>query len=32
VVEVDGRPIGNGGPGVVTAQIRQRYIDLLRRA
>ena len=31
VVEVDGRPIGNGGPGTLTAEIRQRYIDRLRR-
>lgn len=31
VVEVDGMPIGNGGPGAVTAEIRQRYIDLLRQ-
>lgn len=31
VVEVDGKPIGNGGPGAVTAEIRQRYIDQLRR-
>ena len=31
VVEVDGKPIGNGGPGAVTAEIRQRYIDRLRR-
>ncbi|MBS0477595.1 MAG: aminotransferase class IV [Proteobacteria bacterium] len=30
VVEVDGQPIGNGGPGAVTAEIRKRYIDLLR--
>jgi D-alanine transaminase len=30
VVEVDGRPIGNGGPGVITAAIRAAYIDLLR--
>lgn len=32
VVEVDGRPIGNGGPGAVTAEIRERYIARLRRA
>lgn len=31
VVEVDGKPIGNGGPGAVTADIRQRYIEQLRR-
>lgn len=30
VVEVDGRPIGNGGPGTLTAEIRQRYIALLK--
>ncbi|HOB13785.1 MAG TPA: aminotransferase class IV [Novosphingobium sp.] len=30
VVQVDEKPIGNGGPGVVTAEIRRRYIDLLR--
>jgi D-alanine transaminase len=30
VVEVDGRPIGNGGPGTLTAEIRQRYIAMLR--
>ena len=32
VVEVDGRPIGNGGPGLVTGQIRERYIAQLRAA
>lgn len=32
VVSVDGKPIGNGGPGVVTAEIRQRYIARLRSA
>lgn len=32
VVEADGRPIGNGGPGTVTAEIRTRYIDRLRSA
>ncbi|MFC0590813.1 aminotransferase class IV [Novosphingobium aquiterrae] len=31
VVEVDGNPIGNGGPGTVTAEIRQRYIEVLRQ-
>ncbi|PKB25114.1 D-alanine transaminase [Novosphingobium kunmingense] len=31
VVEVDGKPIGNGGPGAVTAEIRERYIALLRQ-
>lgn len=30
VVEVDGRPIGNGGPGTLTAEIRKRYIALLK--
>ncbi|MEQ1542358.1 MAG: aminotransferase class IV [Novosphingobium sp.] len=30
VVEADGRPVGNGGPGVLTGEIRQRYIALLR--
>lgn len=30
VVEVDGQPIGNGGPGTLTTEIRQRYIALLR--
>lgn len=30
VVEVDGRPIGNGGPGTVTGAIRARYIEQLR--
>jgi D-alanine transaminase len=30
VVEVDGKPIGNGGPGTITAEIRSRYIALLR--
>lgn len=30
VVEVDGRSIGNGGPGVLTGEIRKRYITLLR--
>lgn len=32
VVSVDGKPIGNGGPGVLTAEIRQRYIARLRSA
>ena len=32
VVEVDGRPIGNGGPGTLTAELRSRYIALLRTA
>lgn len=30
VVEVDGRPIANGGPGVISSQIRARYIAALR--
>ncbi|HVR91574.1 MAG TPA: aminotransferase class IV [Novosphingobium sp.] len=30
VVEVDGRPIGNGGPGVIYAELRARYIAALR--
>ena len=32
VVEVDRRPIGNGGPGTLTAELRSRYIALLRTA
>ena len=30
VVQVDGKPIGNGGPGTLTTEIRQRYITLLK--
>lgn len=30
VVSVDGQPIGNGGPGTLTGEIRSRYITLLR--
>ena len=30
VVEVDGKPIGNGQPGALTAEIRRRYIEQLR--
>lgn len=30
VVEVDGKPIGNGGPGTLTSEIRNRYITLLK--
>lgn len=30
VIEVDGKPIGNGGPGTVTSELRQRYIALLK--
>lgn len=32
VVEVDGKPIGDGRPGPVTAEIRRRYIARLRDA
>ena len=32
VVEVDGRPIGNGGPGTLTSELRRRYIEQLRSA
>ena len=32
VVSVDGSPIGNGGPGVQTAELRRRYIARLRAA
>ncbi|MDE2436270.1 MAG: aminotransferase class IV [Sphingomonadales bacterium] len=31
VVAVDGRPVGSGGPGVLTGEIRSRYIALLRQ-
>ena len=30
VIEVDGKPIGNGGPGTLTSELRSRYITLLR--
>jgi D-alanine transaminase len=30
VIEVGGKPIGNGGPGTVTSELRQRYIALLK--
>lgn len=30
VVAVDGKPIGNGGPGTLTGELRQRYITLLK--
>lgn len=30
VVEVDGKPIGNGGPGTQTTELRKRYIALLK--
>lgn len=29
VVEIDGKPVGNGAPGPVTAELRRRYIDQL---
>jgi D-alanine transaminase len=32
VVEADGKSIGNGAPGPLTAEIRKRYIALLRSA
>lgn len=32
VVEVDGRPIGSGAPGAIAAEIRRRYIAMLRAA
>lgn len=28
VTAIDGRPIGNGGPGVLSARLRDRYLDL----
>ena len=28
VTAIDGRPIGNGGPGTLSAQLRDRYLDL----
>lgn len=30
VVEVDGRPIGSGTPGPITAELRRRYVALLK--
>ena len=30
VTAVDGRPIGNGGPGTLTSELRSRYLTLLR--
>lgn len=30
VVEVDGRPIGSGAPGPITAELRRRYVALLK--
>jgi D-alanine transaminase len=32
VVEIDGRPVGDGTPGPVTARLREIYIDEMRRA
>ncbi len=32
IVECDGRPIGNGKPGPVTRQLRERYHQLVRQA
>jgi len=32
VVEVDGKPIGQGFPGAITTEIRRRYIQLLRQS
>lgn len=32
VVEVDGRPVGSGAPGAIAAEIRRRYIAMLRAA
>jgi len=32
VVEVDGKPIGNGGPGTLTSELRRRYVERLRTA
>ena len=29
VVEVDGKPVGNGGPGTLSAELRRRYIARL---
>lgn len=31
VVEVDGKPIGNGGPGTVSSELRRRYVERLRQ-
>lgn len=30
VVEVDTKPIGNGGPGTLSSELRRRYIERLR--
>ena len=32
IVECDGRPIGNGKPGPITRQLRERYHQLVRQA
>jgi D-alanine transaminase len=32
VVEIDGKPVGSGKPGPVTAELRRRYIEHLRRS
>ena len=32
VVEVDGRKIGDGRPGVLTAELRKRYVERLRNS
>lgn len=32
VVEVDGRPIGDGRPGALTAEMRRRYVERLRNS
>lgn len=32
VVEVDGRPIGDGRPGALTAELRRRYVERLRNS
>ena len=31
VVKVDGRPVGNGKPGPLTGQLRERFHVLARR-
>lgn len=31
-VEVDGRPIGDGRPGALTAELRRRYVERLRNS
>jgi D-alanine transaminase len=32
VVEVDGRKIGDGRPGALTAELRKRYVERLRNS